>query len=166
MPKHRSERRQAAIRWQSNGKRLEPANFWTEKFGEEIYLARKSKKTQKDLLVTETHAIFANRTMDVFHSKRDWGVPDRGLSSSWQPFFSFMERFWAQIMVFTFASSFHNRFDFSFPLRTLTIHIEDGSLQNKRKRLSINIIKPKLVIKKQITIIKIILSTNYHNYRN
>ena len=26
--------------------------------------------------------------------------------------------------------------------------------------------KPKWVIKKQITIIKIILSTNYHNYRN
>ena len=27
-------------------------------------------------------------------------------------------------------------------------------------------LNPKLVIKKQITIIKIILSTNYHNYRN
>jgi len=53
-----------------------------KKSGEEIFLARKSKKTQKDLLVTEKHAIFANRTMDVFHSKRDWGVPDRGLSSS------------------------------------------------------------------------------------
>ena len=27
-------------------------------------------------------------------------------------------------------------------------------------------LNPELVIKKQITIIKIILSTNYHNYRN